>query len=155
MRRRPSSIAIVVIICTCLMSVLPNAAVAAPGGGNSANAAQCQKGGWQQLQRTDGSRFSNQGDCVSYAAQGGALVPIAATPVVQMIPDGGADVPCSWAVIGTGFLPLTTYHYQIFLSGTSLGPGFDIMSDSGGSTGSGFGMEPGIAPSTTSSWLLT
>ena len=27
---------------------------------------QCKDGGWQNLTRTDGSRFRNQGDCVSY-----------------------------------------------------------------------------------------
>ncbi|MBK8022397.1 MAG: hypothetical protein IPK19_13470 [Chloroflexi bacterium] len=48
--------------------------VSAQGGGNSDAAHQCQQGGWQTLVRSDGSGFRNQGDCVSYAAQGGVLV---------------------------------------------------------------------------------
>jgi hypothetical protein len=47
---------------------------ASAGGGNSANAQACQQGGWQHLTRADGTSFTNQGDCVSYAAQGGTLV---------------------------------------------------------------------------------
>ena len=47
--------------------------VALAGGGNSDNAKACQQGGWQDLIRQDGSGFKNTGDCVSYAAQGGAL----------------------------------------------------------------------------------
>jgi hypothetical protein len=48
---------------------------AAAGGGNSDAAKACQKGGWQTLVRQDGTAFTNTGDCVSYAAHGGALVP--------------------------------------------------------------------------------
>jgi hypothetical protein len=43
-------------------------------GGNSANAKACQKKGWKNLLRSDGSTFKNQGACVSYAAHGGTLV---------------------------------------------------------------------------------
>jgi len=43
-------------------------------GGNSANAKACQKKGWKNLLRSDGSPFKNQGACVSYAAHGGTLV---------------------------------------------------------------------------------
>ncbi len=48
---------------------------ATAGGGNSANAQKCQKGGWQTFVRSDGSAFANQGECVSYAAKGGSLQP--------------------------------------------------------------------------------
>ncbi|MGZ4390532.1 MAG: hypothetical protein ACXVRK_00200 [Gaiellaceae bacterium] len=48
---------------------------AAAGGGNSDAAKACQKGGWQTLVRQDGTAFTNTGDCVSYGAHGGALVP--------------------------------------------------------------------------------
>jgi hypothetical protein len=50
-------------------------ATAAAGGGNSDAAKACQKDGWQTLIRQDGTGFKNTGDCVSYAAQGGALIP--------------------------------------------------------------------------------
>ncbi len=42
-------------------------------GGNSDAAHACQQGGYQNLFRTDGTGFTNVGDCVSYAAQGGTL----------------------------------------------------------------------------------
>jgi hypothetical protein len=47
----------------------------AAGGGNSPNAKSCQHGGWQTWLRRDQTAFANQGDCVSYAAQGGELTP--------------------------------------------------------------------------------
>jgi hypothetical protein len=42
-------------------------------GGNADAAHQCQRGGFQNLFRTDGTGFTNAGDCVRYAAQGGTL----------------------------------------------------------------------------------
>jgi hypothetical protein len=68
---------------------------AATGAGNADNAKKCQKGGWQHLYRSDGTAFKNQGDCVSYAAQGGALV----TPFMTL-----TNVDCTgcWHVVGVG-----------------------------------------------------
>jgi hypothetical protein len=45
------------------------------GGGGKGNtlAKACKKGGWKSLYRTDGTAFKNQGQCVSYAVQGGTL----------------------------------------------------------------------------------
>jgi hypothetical protein len=49
--------------------------------GAGADASHCQKGGWLQLTSSEGAAFANQGDCVSYAARGGTLIPKpAATP---------------------------------------------------------------------------
>jgi len=47
--------------------------IASPVGaaGNADNAKACQKNGWKTLVRADQTKFKNQGDCVSYAAQGG------------------------------------------------------------------------------------
>jgi hypothetical protein len=42
--------------------------------GNSVNAKLCQKNGWQNLFRTDGTGFTSQDDCVSYGAQGGTIL---------------------------------------------------------------------------------
>lgn len=47
---------------------------AGPGPGNSPSAKQCQKGGWQNLYTSTGSRFSSQAACVSYSAGGGTLL---------------------------------------------------------------------------------
>jgi hypothetical protein len=56
-------------------------ASATAGGGNSANAKACQQDGWKNLVRTDGTSFTNQGACVSYAAQGGTLTVPAPPPL--------------------------------------------------------------------------
>ena len=45
----------------------------AVGGGNSLNAKACQKNGWQNLVRSDGTSFSSEEACVSYAAKGVTL----------------------------------------------------------------------------------
>jgi hypothetical protein len=52
------------------------AATALGGGGNSADAQLCQQNGWMNLLRSDGTTFSNTGDCVSYGAHGGTLHPL-------------------------------------------------------------------------------
>ena len=46
----------------------------AKGGGNSANAKLCQKGGWQSLFTSTGGTFASQDECVSYGAQGGTIL---------------------------------------------------------------------------------
>ena len=51
------------------------ATATASGGGNSTGATACQNGGWHNLVGANASAFKNQGDCASYAAQGGPLSP--------------------------------------------------------------------------------
>ena len=65
--------AAVLFAVTLALSV--GAGTAAAGGGNSDAAKACQQDGWQTLVRQDGTGFKNTGDCVSYSAQGGGLVP--------------------------------------------------------------------------------
>lgn len=61
-------------ICLVLaLALVLSASSALAGGGNSANAKLCQKGGWMNWVRADKTPFANQGDCVSYAARGGTL----------------------------------------------------------------------------------
>ena len=65
------------MLVLCMVLALTVAvATATAGAGNSANAKLCQKGGWQNWVRLDGSPFKNQGACVSYAARGGTLTPL-------------------------------------------------------------------------------
>src|SRR5918996_663516 len=45
------------------------------GGGNSAAAHACQKGGYIALVGSGGETFRNTGECVSFAARGGAVAP--------------------------------------------------------------------------------
>jgi hypothetical protein len=62
------------VLCAAV-ALSAGVASATAGGGNSANAKKCQKGGWKTLVRADHTAFKNQGDCVSYAAKGGTLTP--------------------------------------------------------------------------------
>ena len=62
------------LTCTLFVSLLVLSSSALADGGNSDNATLCQKDGWMNLVRSDGSTFASQGDCVSYGAQGGTLV---------------------------------------------------------------------------------
>ena len=80
----------------------------AAAGGNSANAKLCQKGGWKTLFRGDGSTFANQGECVSFAARGGPIFPLASLELAlcqnQPQPAGGICV----RAVGTGLEPGST-----------------------------------------------
>src|SRR5262249_46050369 len=62
----------VLMLCAAL-ALTVGVATATAGGGNSANAQACQKGGWKNWVTADHTSFKNEGDCVSYAAQGGTL----------------------------------------------------------------------------------
>lgn len=63
--------------------------------GNSDAAHACQQGGWQHLQGSDGTLFGNTGDCVSYAAHGGTLVPIPVLPVITSFSFDGTVDQCA------------------------------------------------------------
>jgi hypothetical protein len=63
---------LMLLLCA-MLALSVGVATATAGGGASDAAKACQNGGWQHLYRSDGSSFNNQGDCVSYAAQGGTL----------------------------------------------------------------------------------
>jgi hypothetical protein len=90
-------------IIAAVASVTAIAALAVPtvsmAAGNSDNAHACQQGGWQNLVRQDGTGFSNTGDCVSYAANGGKLVAKAADTSV-----GGSE---NFSEDAVGSNPLT------------------------------------------------
>jgi hypothetical protein len=61
---------LMLVVCVVLALTV---GISTASGGNSDAAKACQKGGWQHLYRSGGTGFKNQGDCVSYAAQGGTL----------------------------------------------------------------------------------
>jgi hypothetical protein len=61
---------IALALCASLALVV---GVATATASNSDAAHACQQNGWQTLVRGDLSHFANQSDCVSYAANGGAL----------------------------------------------------------------------------------
>ena len=65
----------IVLAMTVALSLAP-AAAATAGPPNKEGKEACKNGGWQSLVRSeDGTPFKNQGDCVSYAAQGGTPEP--------------------------------------------------------------------------------
>jgi hypothetical protein len=64
---------LILLALTAVVAVGVGSSAALAGGGNSANAQACQKGGWMNWVRADKTPFTNQGGCVSYAAQGGTL----------------------------------------------------------------------------------
>jgi hypothetical protein len=78
--RRGASIraGVIIGVAFALLVAVPGAFAAKPG--NSESAKACQKGGWQNLLRADGSSFADEASCTSYAAQGGALYPSSAGP---------------------------------------------------------------------------
>jgi hypothetical protein len=65
---------LMLVLCAGLALMTVGIATATAGGGdNNAASKPCKDGGWQNLVREDGTTFKNQGDCVSYAVQGGVL----------------------------------------------------------------------------------
>jgi hypothetical protein len=87
MRRLICCIAAIALVALAVSSV----ASAAPPNGNSANAKLCQKDGWKGLYRADGTKFSSQDACVSYAANGGKFGSAPPPPPPDGDGDGVAD----------------------------------------------------------------
>jgi hypothetical protein len=85
--------------------------------------AQCKNGGYLDYTDANGNPFKNEGQCTSYAARGGQLVP---TPDISLDQAGGS-------ISGTGFTP----NSPITLSGEftpshatfSILPGFGLSTD--------------------------
>jgi hypothetical protein len=96
---------------TLVLCVAAAGPAAAAKGGNSENAKRCQKGGWQSLFDANGGRFANQGDCVSYGAQGGTLYTSAGQAVCEtfggtFVPDGALLWTCNGYAYPAGSDPL-------------------------------------------------
>ena len=80
LRRLPRPILALLLFVLALAAIVP---LIGANGPNNANAAQCQKGGWEVLATTadpfDG--FANQGECVSAAAKGATLTGLLSTVI--------------------------------------------------------------------------
>ncbi len=72
LRARPVLTTLGVALSACALAIGASAA-AAVADGNSENAKLCQQGGFEAFVTSTGQGFANQGECVSYAAQGGTL----------------------------------------------------------------------------------
>ena len=88
----------IAILCASLMllSVLSVPAMAAPGG-NAAASAACENGGYQNYTDANGNAFKNEGQCVKYAANGNALVPV--------VTEDPAVTRCKQEAVAAGFDP--------------------------------------------------
>ena len=117
----PSSVATIASrsLSTARAAVQPTAQ-----SGNSGAAHLCHNGGYSNLVRTDGTGFRNVGDCVSYAAQGGAF---GSGLIIYHLTVSGTQVgDFEWSLAATGFLTTTT-SFNNFLS-TSSSSGCTISS---------------------------
>jgi CARDB len=91
--------------------------LASPAGaaGNTDNAKACQKGGFVNYSRTDGTTFKNAGDCTSYLAHGGTLV---ALP--DLVPVVTCDTTeCRFGVRNVGLGPITNADIVLQVTGTT------------------------------------
>ena len=117
----------ITVVAACLIIIgLTGTSTYAAAGGNSAAALLCQKGGYANLMRTDGSKFSNTGECVSYAAHGGQLVPIPATLILAA--PTIISTPQCWAG-ATAFTPVLP---ALWNTGTYGNPGAVLCFQSDG-----------------------
>jgi hypothetical protein len=112
----PRTAAIALALLTTIVFAAP--ALAKPGGNSFASAA-CADGGYLDWTDADGNAFRNEGDCVSFAAHGGTLVPVVVPPVTPF---------------SVSYGPMGTNGFTATLTGTGLEPntGVDVMLTWGG-----------------------
>ena len=87
----------------------------------------CKKGGWAGLQRADGTRFSNQGRCVSYAVHGGVLVAVVPTVTISFAVSVDA-VSCDATATIADFDLAATYAGMLLVDAVAAPP-LDITTD--------------------------
>jgi hypothetical protein len=102
----------VLVVCSIIFLTVASLSGSSAAQGNSENAHACQKGGWASLARAEDpdTPFANQDDCVSYGAQGGALVPAQESGPDFSISGGKSTTNVVFSaydgiVSGTGFTP--------------------------------------------------
>jgi len=94
--------AVVFLMLFSLSAILP---LAASAQGISEDAHLCQQGGYLDYTDADRNGFKNEGQCLSYAAHGGRLVPV---PVTDLSLEGGV-------ISGTGFTPNVTVRVLVWV----------------------------------------
>jgi hypothetical protein len=102
------------------------AALAAPG--NSGAAKACQNGGFARFQGTDGSRFADEGDCVSYAARGSMLAPVPTLTFVADPTSGYCDV-----ILTLSGAPNTLYSVIAYTTPRGYSLNGSVLTDANGS----------------------
>jgi hypothetical protein len=105
MRRRPAGLVIAALLAMLVVGGVMLFGMGTPAdaatGGNSANAAKCEEGGYLDYTDAQGNAFKNAGQCTSYAARGGQLVPVPTGPDISIDQAAGT-------ISGTGFTPNST-----------------------------------------------
>jgi hypothetical protein len=101
-------------------------AYAAPGG-NAANAHKCEEGGYLDYTDANGDPFKNEGQCTSYAARGGQLVPVPTTPDISINQETST-------ISGTGFTPNSQFTTELLYlpGGQRIIRGFTFSTDATG-----------------------
>jgi hypothetical protein len=92
------------VVCAAL-ALTVGAGTATADGGNSDAAKACQKAGWQDLMRQDDTGFEDEGDCVSYVAQGGVLLACAGREDFSEFPEFSAPTTFSGGTIDDPYGP--------------------------------------------------
>src|SRR5919112_2794854 len=92
---------LVLLAVVALMVGMLAGPVAASPGGNTANAAKCEEGGYLDYTDAQGNPFKNEGQCTTYAARGGQLVPVSTAYIFLNLGSGLYTDTIS----GTGFTP--------------------------------------------------
>jgi hypothetical protein len=72
---RVMGLAVALVVVSAVAAAGVAAKPAGSGPGNSPNAKLCQKGGWQNFVRSNGTSFANEEQCTAYAAGGNTLQP--------------------------------------------------------------------------------
>jgi hypothetical protein len=117
---------LVLALCAVFALTVGVAAATADQGGNSANAQACQQGGWMNLQGSDGTQFANQGQCVSFGAQGGTIVPIPPSVVTVSVTPNATLGFCNVTANLSHFAPNTAYTLAVTVGFLPSGTIFDF-----------------------------
>jgi hypothetical protein len=125
------------ITLLALALVAPAGAAAKDGGkgkhhGHTRKAAMqvCKKGGWKTVEKEDGSRFKNQGRCVSYQVRGGHVTTM--EPGLTVTAAASADLLTCEVTVAVKDLDVNTeYSVDYTVDGTAAVPG-EIKTDASG-----------------------
>ena len=104
------------VLSVAVLALFVATGAALAGGGNSAVAKMCQKGGWENIQTGTGSPlvFADQDECVAFGARGGVMFAPKLTADPTHVPINTDSI-----VTGTGFHPNSTgdMHVQVLGGG--------------------------------------
>ena len=124
----------VVLVMLLGLTLVGPMAASAQNGGNSGAAEACQRGGFASLARAEDSRtpFASQGECVSFAARGGTIVPVQVGPL-SIVFDQADEFEGDVTFSGSDLLPGSPVTIDVFSGdGEFLGTDFLGTADADG-----------------------